>query len=458
MDIRKLEQGRAALQAEAKGIIESAVSAGRPITAEEAKRGDEIAEAITRYDSTIAMAKAARDAAPAIETVVHATAEAPNHTKDPRRGFSSHREFLGAVMAGRFEDERIKPLLTSDSEDKQARGQVAVLLPTAFTPPSVLRATAGSDEQGTYDDRYGGFLVGKEKKPGILSIGFEGDPTVGLTQAVPMGKPVVEFDARVDKSHATSVSGGFTVGRKAETVAASASRMQFEQVTLRASSLFGLAYATEEILTDSPESFVAIVDQGFRTQFGAHLLNEKLRGTGAGEFLGILTALAASSLGPTISIAKEGGQVADTIDSQNVIKMAARCWGFGSSVWLANHDCRPQLMTLSIKVGTAGQLIYQPSAQMGFPDMLLGRPIYYTEYASTVGDVGDIILANFSQYLEGVYQPLQSAESVHVRFLNHERAFKFWVRNAGAPWWKSALTPAKSSNTLSPFVVLAERA
>jgi HK97 family phage major capsid protein len=273
-----------------------------------------------------------------------------------------------------------------------------------------------------------------------------------------MASPSVEFVARVDKDHSTSVSGGFTVSRRAETVAQSVTRTAFEMVSLKASSLFGWGAATEELLTDSPISFVSIIDAGFRTQFPAHILNEKLRGKGGAEMLGILTALAASSLGPTISIAKETNQSADTINATNVIKMAARCWGFGNSIWIANHDSRPQLSVLSIAVGTSGVLIYQPSSQMGFPDLLLGRPIYYSEFASTVGDTGDIILANWSQYLEGLYQPLQSAESVHVRFLNHERVFKLWLRNCGSPWWKSALTPAKSSATLSPFVILAERA
>ena len=77
----------------------------------------------------------------------------------------------------------------------------------------------------------------------------------------------------------------------------------------------------------------------------------------------------------------------------------------------------------------------------------------FSIYAATLGDQGDLILANFAEYLEGLYQPLQSAESMHVRFANHERAFKFWLRNAGAPWWRTALTPAKSTATLSPFVV-----
>src|SRR5690606_4983645 len=101
--------------------------------------------------------------------------------------------------------------------------------------------------------------------------------------------------------------------------------------------------------------------------------------------------------------------------------------------------------------------IYQASAREDRPDMLLGRPIFYSEHASPVGEEGDLLLVNWSQYLEGLYQPIQSAESVHVRFVNHERAFKFWLRNAGAPWWRAPLTPNQSAVTLSPIVTLETR-
>ena len=91
--------------------------------------------------------------------------------------------------------------------------------------------------------------------------------------------------------------------------------------------------------------------------------------------------------------------------------------------------------------------------------MLDGRPAYSTEYTQTLGTAGDIVLANWSEYLEGILTPdIQSAESIHVRFVNHERAFKFWIENCGTPWWKAALTPKRSTQTLSPFVVLATRA
>ena len=75
-----------------------------------------------------------------------------------------------------------------------------------------------------------------------------------------------------------------------------------------------------------------------------------------------------------------------------------------------------------------------------------------------MGDTGDILLVNPTQYLDGLYQPLQSAESLHVRFDSHERAFKFWLRNDGKCWWRAALTPKNSASTLSPFVKLDARA
>lgn len=390
---------------------------------------------------------------------------APNIAEDPRKGFRSHRDWALAVMkagkrGGATTDERLKLLMQNDPEDEEAGGEPAFLMPEAFTPASLrgFKAAAGSDEQGVYDDKFGGITVGRTLLPGVLQLGFEGDPSSGRTQPVPMATPTVDMIARTDKDHTTSVSGGFTVTRKPETVAAASARASMEMVTLKATGLFGLAFATEEILSDSPISFVAVIEAGFRDQFAHQILSEKLRGKGGNEYLGILTALASLNAGPTISIAKVGGQGAGTIVVDNTINMRSRCWGYSNAIWIANHDTYPQLSKLNIPIGVAGQLVYQQSMVEDRPDTLHGRPIFYSEYPSTVGQQGDVILANWSQFLEGLYQPLQSAESIHARFLNHERTFKLWQRNAGAPWWRSPLTPHKGANTLSPFVVLDVRA
>lgn len=468
--INELRQKRIEAAATFQALLDqhlTAAQAGnRGFTPEDKAAQAEAKLVVTNLDELIAAEqlrldgeKAAAVASPTIKVSV----AGPNLVDDPRKGFRSHRDFLLAVMQhsghrdrAQVPDERLRLLAQADKDDKQAAGELAFMLPVAFTPRFL--AAAGSDEQGEYSDPFGGFAITTTRLPGILQVGFDGDPTAGLTQSVPMASVSVELAARTDKDHTTSVSGGFTVTRRAETALIAASRGQMELITLKATSLFGLGFATEELLADSPISFVAIMESAFRDEFAAHMLSEKLRGGGGNEYLGILTALASAGLGPTISIAKEAGQTADSIVAMNAIKMAARCWGFGNSIWLANHDTRPQMYTLAIPVGVGGTLIYQPSREKGFPDMLLGRPVHYNEFASKVGDVGDLILANFSQYLDGIYQPMQSAESVHVRFLNHERAFKCWLRNAGAPWWKTPLTPAKSAETLSPFVVLADRA
>jgi|TARA_Y100000310_G_scaffold51927_1_gene47806 HK97 family phage major capsid protein len=359
---------------------------------------------------------------------------------DPKmRGFDSPGDFLTSIINSEtrgITDKRLDPLRSSITSDN---------------PDATFKAAVGSDEQSTFSDPYGGFLVPEGMSPELLSTAFEGDPLAGRTMPLPMDTPVVNINARVDKTHTNSVSGGLRVYRRAEGDTSSSSRQEFEKIKLEATGLFGVSFITEELLMDSPRSFAAMLEAGFRDEFAAVILNERLNGTGVGEFLGINNA------GCLISVSKETGQAATTIVYENVIKMRARVWGYNRAVWLANHDCIPQLMLMNQSVGTGGIPVWQPSGREDHPDVLLGRPIFFSEFPNTIGTAGDLICGNWSQFLEGTYQPLGSAESIHVRFVNHERTFKFFMRNAGSPWWRAALTP-KNGSTLSPFVRLATRA
>jgi HK97 family phage major capsid protein len=370
---------------------------------------------------------------------VPATAAGPE--AELGRGFRDPREFLMCVMKAYCNegvDKRLEPLMTRRIE-KNLRDQ------------GIVTKAVGSDEQTGINDPYGGFLVPPAFSPDLLKIEAEADPIGKRVTSIPMSSPTVRMPARVDKNHTTSVSGGLTVTRRPETVAGTSARMEFEAVELRAHSLFGLAYATEEILTDSPISFAAILAAGFSDQFTYHLINERISGTGVGEFEGVLNSPA------LITVSAETGQAASTILVENVYKMRSRCWGYGKAIWLANYDTMPQLMLLNQAVGTGGAVVWQPSAREDVPDMLLGRPLVFTEYAKSIGTAGDLFLGNWAEYLEGTYQPLRNDESIHVRFVNHERAFKFWMRNDGRCWWRTALTPKNSTQTLSPFVALAGR-
>jgi HK97 family phage major capsid protein len=225
--------------------------------------------------------------------------------------------------------------------------------------------------------------------------------------------------------------------------------MSLEQFSLNATNLTGLNYTTEELLQYSPVSVAALIAAGFKDEFLVKGIDEKINGSGVGEPEGVMNSPA------IISVAKEVGQAADTITYTNILAMRARCYGYGNAVWIANHDALPTLAKMSFVVGTGGSAVFVPNTN---PATLLGRPLFFTEYAKTVGDTGDILLINPTQYLEGTLQPMQSAESVHVRFETHERTFKFWIANDGKSWWRAALTPKNSTATLSPFVKLDARA
>ena len=88
---------------------------------------------------------------------------------------------------------------------------------------------------------------------------------------------------------------------------------------------------------------------------------------------------------------------------------------------------------------------------------ILSMPVELSEYPSTLGDKGDVILGDFSQYLIAEKEP-EFVSSLHVRFLFNESVFRFSWRVDGQSAWASALTPKNSIVTQSPFVTLAERA
>ena len=80
------------------------------------------------------------------------------------------------------------------------------------------------------------------------------------------------------------------------------------------------------------------------------------------------------------------------------------------------------------------------------------------EFCETLGTKGDIILADFSEYMLVYKGGMEVAESMHVKFLTDEMAYRFITRVDGQPIYDEPFTPLKGANTLSPFVMLAARA
>jgi len=222
-----------------------------------------------------------------------------------------------------------------------------------------------------------------------------------------------------------------------------ATKPKFRQMDLKLEKLIGVCYATDELVADAA-ALESVVMQVVPKEFGFQVDRAIFEGTGAGQPLGILGS------GALITVAAEGGQAADTVVAENAAKMWARMWPpcRRSAVWLIHADIEPQLDAFSAPA------VYMLEAP--YWRLLKGRPVIIFEHSAALGDVGDIVLADFSQYLLADKDP-ETATSIHVAFLTDETTFRFVYRVDGEPIWNAPLTPAKGSNTLSPFVTLAAR-
>lgn len=226
---------------------------------------------------------------------------------------------------------------------------------------------------------------------------------------------------------------------------------KFRQINLKLKKLTGLCYATDELLTDA-SALGGIIQRAFASEFGFKLDDAIIRGTGAGQPLGILNS------GCLVTVAAEGNQPADTLLYENVVKMYARCNG-KSPEWYINRQLIPQLAFMVIPNGVVSAPVFLPAnGAAGRPyNTLMGLPINMIEQASAIGDVGDIMLADFNDYLMADKDNMESAVSIHVRFLFNESAFRFILRADGQPLRATTLTPYKGADDLSSFVTLAAR-
>lgn len=301
----------------------------------------------------------------------------------------------------------------------------------------------------------GGFLVQPNFANEIFMLEHADSEVLTRVRRFPVGanNNGLTMNAVDETSRATgSRWGGVQAYWAAEGDTATASKPKFRQMELKLNKLFALMYATDELLADTTQ-LAAVTRVAVNEELTWKAENAILRGTGAGQPHGILNSNA------LVTVAKEAGQTADTIVFNNIVKMWSRMWSRSrrNAVWFINQDAEPQLITLA---DAAGNAIYLPQNNLSTSPfaMLLGRPVVPVEFCSTVGDAGDILLADLSQYITIDKGGIEEASSMHVQFLTDQMAFRWTYRVDGQSGWSSALTPANGTNTLSPFVVLAARA
>ncbi|MBI3936778.1 MAG: phage major capsid protein [Betaproteobacteria bacterium] len=328
--------------------------------------------------------------------------------------------------------------------------------PGAQPDPRLFQAAASGANESIGSE--GGFLVGHDMSLALLATAEQQAVLLPRCMRIPVSSPsnsirlpYINETSRADGSRA----GGVVVYREPEAGTATATKPALAQLEITLLKLMAISYQTDELMQDAP-AFGTILRTVFGNEFAYKSDDEILNGTGAGQCLGVLNAAA------LVTIDKEAGQPLKTLVPQNIVKMRARLWARSrrNAAWFINQDIEPQLHLMSLAVGTGGVPVYLPANGLaGAPfDTLYGMPVIPVEQCATLGTVGDIVLADLSQYVIAEKGGLDIATSMHVRFLNGEETFRFTMRINGKPWWSAAKTPAKGSNSTSPFVALATRA
>jgi len=304
----------------------------------------------------------------------------------------------------------------------------------------------------------GGFLLQSESSIDLMTNGFNNSEVLKRCQKRTItGSESLEI-VGIDETNRADGSrgGGVRVYTDAELSEITSSSTKFEKIKLAPERMTGLYYASDKILMNA--TFLGQeMRQLFTEEFAFKTQDLVMEGTGAGQALGLKNADC------KISIAKEAGQDADTIVTENILKMFERFnirSGDGAVIWLANRNVFQQLMQLSYSVGTGGSMakLYVPARRPGDTGSILGYPVVFIEQAETLGDAGDLWLVDLSQYLCVDYGNINEASSIHFKFDYGQTTFRFVYSFDGQPRLSSAITPFKGTgSTVSPFVRIAAR-
>lgn len=318
--------------------------------------------------------------------------------------------------------------------------------------------TVGSEGVGAD----GGFAVPPDFRATITST-IEGEESLlALTDQLVTSSNHIEVP--LDETTPWQTTGGIQAFWEGENELATQSKPALERNTVRLNKLMVLVPVTDELMEDAP-ALSTYLNRKAPEKMLFKINLALIQGTGVGMPLGILNSPA------TISVAKTGSQVADTVVAQNIIDMYSAMYAPSRSnaVWLMNQSVEKWILSMSqpgrdetsaFIDGYGNATLYMPPGGLSAAPFgtLMGKRVIPTQACDEVGDVGDIIFADLSQYMSAQkVGGIRAETSIHLWFDYDTTAFRFIFRVGGIPWWQTAASARDGSATYSPFVTLAER-
>lgn len=321
---------------------------------------------------------------------------------------------------------------------------------------TIYSSTKDSDRDATKDlsidtGAAGGYLVPHEYTARLLQVSAMQSQIMSRAQTVPVGVESGTYPA-LDQyftptagSGQTADAGRITAATTAAGAALTETQARFTDLTWRVNKIGGYVEVENELIADSPFAIEQLLTGLFGVAIAAKNERNLLRGTGAGEPLGILRADCAIGITPN---SNNLFAYTDALTMLSRFKSAG-----GSPVWIIHPSIWPDIG--KFEVGTGGA-VYQSNVQVGLGAPLLGGPILQSEHLPQADNSGCVILADLNAYLFFLRSQLSIAYSEHAAFTTDKGTWRFTQRNDGKPWLKGPITLAdpQGAYTCSPFVYL----
>ncbi|MEK4035806.1 phage major capsid protein [Methylocystis sp. IM2] len=314
---------------------------------------------------------------------------------------------------------------------------------------SLERAPQG---MGEVDPASGGFLFAPEYERKFLQSLYEAAPILSRCMVIESSDGRPHKFPRIDEtSRADNLRFGGVVSTWVdEGTQPTAGKPKVEMIELTPRKVLAIAWATNELVMDSDDLLSPFLERSFTGELAYRIEDAIVKGTGAGQPLGIVHSPA------TITVAKEVGQAGGTIVKENLDKLFdAIAYPLRSrAVWLIGEGVERQLN--KINATNPGTFYYARPSETSADcyATLYGRPVIPTENCPALGSLGDIILADLSLYT--LLRNTGIAVSGHAGFTSDQSVFRAVCRVDGAPLLGAPVT-ATDGTQRSAFATLAAR-
>lgn len=296
----------------------------------------------------------------------------------------------------------------------------------------------------------GGYTVPTEYSGQLLQIATGSSPVLARVRRIPVSAPMGEYPALdqylvpVAGTGETALAGGTKPGKRQEGAAYSETEPQFEMIRYRITdAASGMVKVTKELRADS----LAGIEAFLRNVIGVAVANKLehyiLRGSGAGEPLGILNAPA------LVNVTPANNNVFAYADAVNMISRFKAVGG--APVWLYHPGMINDIA--KFEIGTGGA-VFVNNLSTSMNMTLLGNPMLSSEHLPQPDQNGCVLLADLGAYVLFEKGGLYIEFSEHAAFAEGKDTWRFGVRCDGQPWMKSPITLAdpQGSYTVSPYV------